>query len=402
MTYIVHLIHGTWANWRVFGLPAKPRWFELGHKFRDQLETLSTSDVRVEDFRWGWGANMHGQRVKAAKRLAQKLRESDSEDRHILIGHSHGGNIALMAARYVRGSNNVLSLMALSTPFIIFSESNYTANISKYIYLIFAAIPGIVIALNFVPIALGDSLFNPFASIFAIMAAVCFSVISTKVRNAEFQEYDISREIPLTGKIDENVRLSIFRNIGDEASGVLHFFGPINFMLNSTIGKLSRISVFVCLISLFLITILTPFMLYQYIEYGSSAFYDYGKTEYSEFIRFIMNEKAVSLFDIYLRTLFGISVAITLLGAAFVALVSLLIFLLRIPFGWDLIFKEFRYAITVETTPPGEWSIVMPPAKHHVGSLAHSQSYENEFIVSTILARIKEEVALHSGQNTTK
>ena len=104
---VVHLIHGTWP----YGLLAHylPRlrrpaatWFYESSSFCTALKAALPPDVTVRTFHWS-GDNSYLERHLAADRLARELYDfylKDDETRHVLIAHSHGGNVAMLAARH--------------------------------------------------------------------------------------------------------------------------------------------------------------------------------------------------------------------------------------------------------------------------------------------------------------
>src|SRR5262245_31098918 len=78
----------------------------------------SFSDPEQCEMRWHWwtARNTHEARIVAGIDLAEEIREHCDRDQRVhLVGHSHGGNIALLAAnRLPIGS--VSSIVLLATP----------------------------------------------------------------------------------------------------------------------------------------------------------------------------------------------------------------------------------------------------------------------------------------------
>jgi hypothetical protein len=101
----ITLIHGTWGRGFVPRSEATtPRWFESGSTFRNQLEAnLKEAGFHYEMDMFPWtGSNSIIERDQAARRLSKQL-TADANDRkyNLLIAHSHGGNVALRAIRYM-------------------------------------------------------------------------------------------------------------------------------------------------------------------------------------------------------------------------------------------------------------------------------------------------------------
>lgn len=116
----IRLIHGTWA--RAFFLK-KPRWFEERSPFRTRLE-LALSEAGIEAdikvFPWS-GAQAVTARFSAAQALAAELRQEQEDDpfvTQIIIGHSHGGTIGMLAAHLMGEGSRELLLATLATPFM--------------------------------------------------------------------------------------------------------------------------------------------------------------------------------------------------------------------------------------------------------------------------------------------
>jgi pimeloyl-ACP methyl ester carboxylesterase len=78
------------------------------------------SAVKIQFFDWS-GRNTHSARLKAADDLAQFL---DSEGRKypgavpVVIGHSHGGNVALYATNHIKDPRNLSNIVGLATPYL--------------------------------------------------------------------------------------------------------------------------------------------------------------------------------------------------------------------------------------------------------------------------------------------
>ena len=101
------LVHGTWGRWS--------SWHRRAGLMRRGL-TERFAEADVESFVWS-GRNTHRARIEGALALADRLDEL--ADRHVvLVAHSHGGNVALGAARLARATRNQRLLVTLATPFL--------------------------------------------------------------------------------------------------------------------------------------------------------------------------------------------------------------------------------------------------------------------------------------------
>jgi len=125
----IYLVHGTWGRGfrpgkTLLGRPRRrPIWSEPGGYFHDDLkEALSGRGLNPQMTPITWsGSNSVLERDRVAKALAKLL--DDDADRsagcaQLVIAHSHGGNIALEAARRFRQATTDLHIVTLATPFI--------------------------------------------------------------------------------------------------------------------------------------------------------------------------------------------------------------------------------------------------------------------------------------------
>lgn len=126
------LVHGTWARGfdpekhaqaKAADKPTDPQWFESGSKFRAELASAFagvTPAVDISAFLWS-GANSIEERGSAAVRLAKTIDESvagSPETTHVIVAHSHGGNVALEARQALAGNASSVHIVTLATPFL--------------------------------------------------------------------------------------------------------------------------------------------------------------------------------------------------------------------------------------------------------------------------------------------
>jgi hypothetical protein len=99
-----------------------------GSKFRSSLKEKlsghpSEQTYSINTFEWS-GANSFIERGQAAASLAERL-DSDAvahpSQQHILIGHSHGGTVCMLAMKHVKTA--MPNIVTLATPFIELDES---------------------------------------------------------------------------------------------------------------------------------------------------------------------------------------------------------------------------------------------------------------------------------------
>lgn len=156
---LVFLIHGTFAK--------NASWTRDGSPFRRQLVAESNADMAFEAPKWS-GRNSGTARERAARGLARKLDElTPSSNRSVfVVGHSHGGNIALRALELANNPENVDGLICLNTPFLSIEKSNPTkapaiyrhvAIIPASIFLMFAILaPALLLGIAISTLLFGE------------------------------------------------------------------------------------------------------------------------------------------------------------------------------------------------------------------------------------------------------
>ncbi len=108
---VITLVHGTFAA----GAP----WTQPDSALRRGWPATPERPVRFSVFDWS-GGNSHRDRVKAAGELAEHLSALTAEPAaaHLVIAHSHGGNVALAALGQEKLKGKVTALICLNTPFL--------------------------------------------------------------------------------------------------------------------------------------------------------------------------------------------------------------------------------------------------------------------------------------------
>jgi pimeloyl-ACP methyl ester carboxylesterase len=118
---LIVLIHGTFATNATWPLGGS----EFRRRLEEALEARGIGSVEFQAIRWN-GGNRDIDRVRASLHLRRRLKYwSDAQpDRPVfLIGHSHGGNIALHAVGHSAELRRMArGVVTLATPFLIFDE----------------------------------------------------------------------------------------------------------------------------------------------------------------------------------------------------------------------------------------------------------------------------------------
>jgi pimeloyl-ACP methyl ester carboxylesterase len=112
ISHVVTLVHGT------FGSHAG--WVKEGSVLRTALRDRFGEGLLVSGFSWS-GANTHKARAAAGLALREKLLDQQRlypQAAHYVIGHSHGGNIALYAVGKSEVDDKLQGIVCLNTPFV--------------------------------------------------------------------------------------------------------------------------------------------------------------------------------------------------------------------------------------------------------------------------------------------
>jgi pimeloyl-ACP methyl ester carboxylesterase len=109
---VITLVHGTFAP--------DAAWTRPDSALRSRWPATPERPVRFSVFEWS-GGNSHQDRVTAAGELAEHIRALTTEydtASHLVVAHSHGGNVALGALSHEDLKGKVKGLICLNTPFL--------------------------------------------------------------------------------------------------------------------------------------------------------------------------------------------------------------------------------------------------------------------------------------------
>jgi hypothetical protein len=202
----VTLVHGTHAR----GAP----WTQAGSPLWRELEGHFGSAAVIDRFDWSGDNTVFARRDAGSELVAHmnSLKQRFPTAKQYIVGHSHGGNVALYAAEEIR----VDGIACLATPFLHASPRDEALSGEKAVR---RGLFGVACFTTYIAYLIIDFgwltsllllLFNVFISgaIAAIMSPLMTAAATNSPRLAEL----------ITATVPRNTCFSIFRVTGDEAS----------------------------------------------------------------------------------------------------------------------------------------------------------------------------------------
>ena len=113
--YVIYTVHGTRMPFS-----KKPEWIKGNKSFCKSLNKGLGWRAMIVPFEWS-GKNSVSARWKAAQELRQRVKEYITkfpDAHHMVIAHSHGGNVTFMAIDSEELAKQVLGVATLATPFL--------------------------------------------------------------------------------------------------------------------------------------------------------------------------------------------------------------------------------------------------------------------------------------------
>lgn len=114
-TDIIYIVHGSHAQtwWRQMANGGYP-WWRRWSLFCCELRRTFGRECEIREFRWSSG-NRHRERIEAGAGLAKVIEHQSPGRRIHIVGHSHGGNVALAAVNELQ-PQRVDSVIVLANP----------------------------------------------------------------------------------------------------------------------------------------------------------------------------------------------------------------------------------------------------------------------------------------------
>ena len=347
--FVFYLVHGTQFYWL-----RKPKieWIQPGSMFRAQLlEELRGAghDAEFRLIEWT-GRNRQRHRLDAALQLAEEVGVRGEHEFQVLVGHSHGGNVCLLALKDDAVRQRIDGVVCLSTPFLLFWKAEWAL---KLLILSFAS--WLLATTALVNWSLGGhwaAIPVGMALILAVVIPLTYIFVVNPVRSFDLE----ANTLPLVSKPP----LMIARCPGDEASGVLGFvqlMARLIFTVEARIGGFwrllsERLILGAAIVSLAILTLVI------------GAIYLEG----FPFVPILVWAGGLVLIG---PILFGMPLRMLIYGLSF---------------GWDLAALTVTYSMSAEATPFGSWRtlLVRPNSGEEVPKPAHSETYQHGEVISAV------------------
>jgi Serine aminopeptidase, S33 len=386
---VVTLVHGTWAR--------RADWTTESSPLCRAIRKAMHGPVRFEQFLWS-GRNTVTSRSKAVEHLISHLaalQERWPHARHFVIGHSHGGNIALQAMRDKAVEARIAGVVCLSTPFLWASPRNLgrVGRIALWWFPVVVALFCLVPAVELLPVA-----FQSAASVLTLIIALglgfVFSPAVTKFARVVAGAFHYP-DVP-SGKV------LIVRSFGDEASAALGAAHMISWLAELIWSAASRfIEGLLSTVEMWRSALVRRWRLIvpACAVLVALAVVSLATAERGSWLD-VSGMLAAATLALLLAILVRGGYVAAFLGAMLIAVLAapsfLVILALGIAAGPELLIAALLFRVTAESTPPGgAWSVWQVPKDpsntDHGAVLMHSATYDDEeslAIVSQWLAQL--------------
>lgn len=395
--YIVYLVHGTWSR--------KSRWIAEDSEFSKALAGRLGVPLRLRPFRWS-GKNSFSARESAAEELSKLLFEKLREfplSVHVVIAHSHGGNIALRAIADEYLHRRVV-LVCLSTPFLNVRKRRISSGSEKTVgtgalmlaCLLIAGAMGLPLIgwlnahgapmwlrtsrwVSWMDLKTDDAIYP----IFVVPLAIAAGFIRRSRQKAELLWEKLRYRVP------EQTMLKILRTRGDEASAALSSYQLLSWVISKIVERTSAAAECVERFCQKLPRLRWVFA----SSWKSAGIFRRALVVLANAVLIAAGmaaaaEMAPTVRDalgfVFFSYVFGL-VALpwfvgAVLGVVLALMVAVLCVLGLVSVGSDAIMAAVLYDITPESTPEGNWEVCLcaPPERADGATgLMHSAIYEN-------------------------
>jgi hypothetical protein len=406
--FAVTLIHGTYAKRAAWTNPSSSR---LCAYLKDQFGNR----VHIDAFPWK-GSNHHAARRQASEKLISAYQYHAQCRPHFFIGHSHGGSVLAYALRdNPQFAEAVAGIAFLSTPFIQVRKRNTSRWVLLLLPLVLLLVMGTAAIMAWVVLSAefassrglsGEAIAvaGAFASLTVLAAGLLFAPgVHSRLSEKLHASVDAAlRDLDLTKLRERRIeqKTLIIRTNGDEASSVLaagHILARVLLEIPSLVARLPLIArAFLChlwkrevmprlerrsvwtrvcvsIVAVLLLLFLAIRLIASYVPDFAPVLLALEEAGWRLLVSIFMT--AVWAF---------IAAACVSAGLALLAIPTIGL-LFRGCFGrWQFI-SALSLEISVEPTPPGEWSIcqldllekAVDSGEHGVADRAYSEDFKS-------------------------
>lgn len=391
--YVVTLVHGTFSR--------NAAWTKDDSFLIQKLKSGLPGNIVISRFPWS-GHNRFNARISAAADLRahlEKLISTHPNAEHYVIGHSHGGNVALWA---IANTNlcGVVKVICLSTPFLHATQHQH----SGLLNFIFRPLHFSLIVTPFFYSSLWkehESIANAGILILFFLTLSLLSLLDNKFRSScnhiisamSYPNYEHDTFFLLRCTNDEaGIFLAAF-DLGNWTTDIISsFIRSINGFTNLLLPDISLyMSSQWLTFRRFLFAIFIRFLEYVPIFYLLKYLNNTGSTFSLMFLTPLLTYGVISSMYQFTKSTFSSSpivIVIDTVSSIIILLVkTIAAILLTIPYGANAFLYGWFMRISVESTPPGVWTIEQIPYIHNQPESlfrVHA-SYDNHQVIEKLI-----------------
>jgi len=340
--YFVTLVHGTWLR-GFLDLDSTIPWYR---EKSDLCKELARQDTLIYRFSWS-GANSVAARFKAATKLTEEvspLLSKYATATHVIVAHSRGANVALLALQDSAIAARTASMVSLSAPFVrvsvrrILTDDESVSTMQTVLVLT-------VVGMVFLSLSLPAWLLG-WASAAAYLTLVVALIVAWRMRVllAGLRRRAEALVRQLQTPPCKGLRLLIVRPVADEASGVL----VADQFLRWVAEKIEALS-YAGLVSTFSFAVLFQFL------------YSAWTWKWYEGINHLFPVIALSTLAI---------------GSQMIRV------LMAAPFGFRPTLSMMLLDLSAEVSPEGKWEIIQAPPSMDPRAFNHSLTWSDPKLIA--------------------
>jgi hypothetical protein len=347
---VITLVHGTWARDAVWTLPSS---FLCG-RFREQLG----EKVLIRRFQWS-GKNSIRARNVAAKALSNELRsllQRYPTASHFSIGHSHGGSVILEALDE-EIATGLAGVVCIATPVLVVKRRSFdpwTERCLQWAPLL------MIVALSLLTVVWTDA--KTLGAKALVLYAVSGIALFLWVRVFKSGYDALNALVGQNPTVDPN-KVIFVRAPGDEASMVLMTSQMFHWLVQNVLltpvnalwGAHEQLQRWSWYLKKYLWATAIAFFGCIYLMY--LGWHHMPPLVFATFIPGALG--VIVIFLVFNYSIPAFSMWTPVLAFAFIGPLTLIVGLFGLAVGPELAFTAMHFEVTAETTPPGDWRVVL-------------------------------------------